>query len=144
MEASREMTISEFESLMDTAFEKKEEIRKISEEKKAKEGELSEMSRVILAEFTRLDKTSYKTRWGNVVRTQKYSVSLPKEDGEKSELFGYLKDKGIFDTLVTINYQTLNSFYSQERDAAKEEGRYDFKIPGLAAPKVHEYLSFKK
>lgn len=138
------MTLEEFEKLLDQAYTLKLEAEEIGEQKKRKEEHLMELNRVILAEFERLDKSSYIARRCQVIRVSKPTVTTPKEPEKRDAFFKYLKDRNLFEDLVSVNHNTLNAFYKAEFEAAVESGNIDFKIPGLDEPKTNEYLTFRK
>lgn len=140
----KQMTIEEFEDLLDEAYELKLEAEELDEKKKAKEKELADKNKVIMAEFERLDKTSYDGRRCKITRVQRPTVTVPKEPQAREAFFEYLKKKEIFDQMVTVNHQTLNSFYKAEYENAVERGDHAFQIPGVGEPKVQEYLTFRK
>jgi len=80
---------------------------------------------------------------GKVTVDTKLSVKVPKEPADRDAFFRYLRDKGLFDAMATIHSATLNSFYNAELAAAKEEGRTEFKIPGLEPSGEWSTLKFK-
>lgn len=139
-----EMTIDQFEKLLEEAYEIKQDIEKIAAEKKAKEEELNEKNKVILAEFERLDKTSYVSRSCNVIRVNRPSVSMPKVPEAREAFFAYLKERNLFEDMVSVNHNSLNAFFKAELESAIEAGKHDFKIPGLGDPKNFEYITFRK
>lgn len=143
MEAKK-MNIDEFEELLNTAYELKKEASELDAQKKKKEAELMELNRIILEEFNRLDKTSYKTNACQVIRVQKQSVKMPKDPDGRGQFFKYLKKLGCFEDLVSINHNTLNAFYKQEFEEAKRQGNFEFEIPGLEAPTLQEYITYRK
>lgn len=140
----KEMTITEFEDLLDRAYQLKLEAEELDGQRKKKEEERAELDKIILAEFERLDKQSYRARRCNIIKTKRTSVSLPKEPEAREAFFNYLKDKNIFEELITVNHATLNAFFKAEFENAVAEQNIDFKIPGLEEPKIFEYLSYKK
>ncbi len=139
-----DMTIAEFEDLLDKAYQLKLDSEELDGQRKKKDEERAELDRVILAQFEQFDKTSYRGRRCNVIKTQRTSVSLPKEPAAREDFFAFLKSKKIFEELITVNHQTLNAFYKNEFDNAVEAGNHEFKIPGLEQPKVHEYITYRK
>lgn len=64
------------------------------------------------------------------------SVSLgwrvPQTQEDKAAFFDYLKQRGVFMDLVSVNSQTLNSFVKAERTLSG--GGDDFTLPGLSEP----------
>ena len=53
------------------------------------------------------------------------------DDIAREKFFNYLKGKGVFEQMITINSRTLNAFAKVELETANEEGVLDFQIPGL-------------
>jgi hypothetical protein len=45
--------------------------------------------------------------------------------------------------MISINSQSLNSFYKSELEIAKEQGNVGFKIPGIAEPEVYWTLGMR-
>lgn len=90
-----------------------------------------------------LEKTSYDSELGKIILTTRFSVTVPKGD-EKERFFTYLKDRGIFEDMATVNSQTLNAWYRSEMDQAKENGDFDFQIPGIKEPMAYEQLQLRK
>lgn len=56
---------------------------------------------------------------------------VPKSPEQREEFFKFLKEKGVYEQMVSVNSQTLNSFAKIEEKNALDEGNFDFKIPGL-------------
>lgn len=141
---AKQMTIDEFEDLIDQAYSLKLQAEELDTKKKDKEKELAELNRVICAEFERLDKTSYVGRRCQLVLVQKMNVTMPKDPDDKRAFFDYLKHKGIMEDMVSVNHNSLNAFFKAELAEAVATGDHGFKIPGLSEPKAYQYLSFKK
>lgn len=76
---------------------------------------------------------------GTVYQTQKFQVTMPKGLTEKQQLFRFLQERKIHLEFLTVNHQTLNSLFNEERD--KDPA---FKLPGVADPVLEEGLSFRK
>ena len=53
---------------------------------------------------------------------------------EGDQFFAYLKDRGLFDSVITVNSQTLNKLYRTELEAAFGRGEIDFQFPGIEPP----------
>lgn len=67
---------------------------------------------------------------GKITKVKIDYVLNPATDEQKEAFNQYLKDKGIFDEMVSVHHQRLNSFYKSELEQAIEEGR-ELSIPGL-------------
>lgn len=142
------MEIAAFETLIGEAYALEAEIeayeRDVLKPKKAK---LDLMEGQILQTLADNELTSFKSSHGTVVRSTRYSVRTPKTIEEKTAFFEWLnKSKGreVYWTYVSVNSQSLNSFYKAEMEAAKEAADFDFKIPGIGEPEATPVLSKRK
>lgn len=72
------------------------------------------------------------------------SVRVPKGREDKEAFFDYLRERGIYDDLVTVNSQTLNAFYREEEEKAVADGAIEFSIPGLVATQYQTLQVRKK
>lgn len=104
----------------------------------------NEISAEIMALLTESKKTSWQTPIGNFILSNRFTVPTPKDPEQKQAFFSYLKQKGIFEDLVSVHSQTLNAWYRQELDAALDKGDVNFKVPGLEDPKYVQTLSIRK
>lgn len=59
------------------------------------------------------------------------SVQVPKSSEDREAFFDYLKERGVFEQMITVHSNTLNSFYQGEYEQAVAEGNLSFKIPGI-------------
>jgi len=138
-----DITLHDFEMLCAKMYEIQNIIDAIDETKKSHNKTLSQIQEKVMAYMDKYHKTSYKTSQGTVVKATKFQVTLPKDPESKSALWNYLKSRGHFDELISINHQKLNSYYKQEMEVAAEEGNIDFKIPGVDEPKAYTYLQLR-
>lgn len=72
------------------------------------------------------------------------SYKIPRTAEDREAFFDYLKSKGIFDQMISVNSQTLNSFAKAEFEASLDEGNVDFKIPGLSDPVISTSIAMKR
>lgn len=79
-----------------------------------------------------------------VILNTRFSVKNPATPEDKQEFYNYLKDKKIFEEMVSVNSARLNAWYKDEIEAAKIAGDFDFRIPGLSEPTAFEYVTFRK
>lgn len=98
----------------------------------------------VMAIMQAFEKTSYKSTYGNVVRAKRFSYKTPKSEEERAAFFGFLKEKKLFDSMITVNSKALNSFCAKEVEAAIEAGDIDFTIPGLQEPTISETIALKR
>jgi len=139
-----ELTITEFEDLCAEAFRVKAEITSVKLVLSLSEQALKKIQSSIMSYLEALGKDSYKSKAGNVYLSKRLSVKVPKEPQAREEFFSYLKEKGIFEDLITVNSQTLNAFYKEEFEAAITNGATDFKLPGIGEPTYFETLNMRK
>lgn len=138
------LTIKELEELCQLCFNAREQIDEIEKELALKVSELEGLKTRLADYLIQLDKTSYDSAFGKITVKNIFSVATPKTPEAKAQFFDYLKEKGIFEDLISVNSKTLNAFYKQELQIAQEAGAVDFKIPGLDEPFYKQSLSFKK
>lgn len=122
---------------------------------RAKEAEASLVKKEITTELEATEKQmietliandmqSYKSPHGTCSLSFRTSVKIPRTAEDREAFFSYLKSKGLYDTMIGVNSQTLNSFYKSEIEAAKERGDADFNVPGISEISVNQILSFRK
>lgn len=119
-------------------------IKELDVEAKKLGMELKEIQNKIMEIMKDQQITSLKHARGTVIMNARFTVKTPKEKEDKEAFFEYLKSKGMYDDMVSVNSQTLNSWYKEEMEAAKREGNFGFKIPGIGDPTAFEYISFRK
>jgi hypothetical protein len=139
-----ELTLKAFEGLIEDAFKVRAEIDSEEAALDIKKAFLKAKQDIILGYMVEFKKDSYKTQFGQIIKKKNWSVATPKTPEDRAAFFDYLKQKGIFDEMVTVHSKTLNSFVSQELEAAKESGDIDFKVPGIGEPKIFESIAMKK
>lgn len=92
-----------------------------------------------------LGRDNYKSPYGALSIRESIRWNLPSGPDQWQRLFHHFKETGIFDGMITVNSQKLNSWAKKEMEVATEEGRgMDFHIPGLEQPKMHRSLAFRK
>lgn len=80
---------------------------------------------------------------GTIFQRETMSVKTPKAPEEKEAFFQYLKNIGEYDALITVNSQSLNSWFRMKQEAAKERGEV-FSPPGLELPTTFKQISIRK
>lgn len=88
--------------------------------------------------------SSHRGPAGLVTLSRRTSVRIPRSDEEREAFFGFLKDRGLYDTMVTVNSTTLNSFYKSELEAAEARGEMEILIPGINNVTTEPTLSVRK
>lgn len=92
--------------------------------------------------------TSFKVdKIANVSITHRMSVPTPKTVEDKKAFFQWVADnKGeeVRDAMMTVNSQTLNSFWKAEYESLDDDAKLMFQIDGLEMPSVSKVLSIRK
>jgi hypothetical protein len=79
--------------------------------------------------------------------TEKMAVKTPKTIEDKDKFFAWLKEnKGeeVMKSYMTVNAQSLNSFFKQEWDMLSDDQKLTYQIDGLEAPAMSFKLSVRK
>lgn len=105
--------------------------------------EKHELELKILATLEHFNKNSYKTQFGQVIRVKKFSVTFPKTPEDKQKLIDFMGQDNFID-MATINFNSFNSYYKQQIEAAAEVGNLGFELPGAGKPKFVEHLQKRK
>jgi hypothetical protein len=113
------------------------------EESKVKElkAQAEVMKDSVMAIMKKYKKDKYPvTGCGTIKISKKWSWKIPQNMEAKEKFFKFLKKKGIFMELVSVNSQTLNSFCKAELEIAKQRGDVDWNPDGLEAPNMIEKI----
>lgn len=139
-----EITLGNFDTLCRELWAKKLECDELDKIAKEKSKELEEIKSKVLAymDANELERFSVKG-FGNISIMNRSSVKVPTGD-ERQVFFNSLRERGIFDDMVTVNSATLNAWYNQELEIAIAAGNIDFKIPGIVEPKIYKTLTLRK
>ena len=140
---TKEVNLSEFDALCRDIFDKRKEIEAMEEETKKHVAELEKLKTkaMLILKDARKEKFFVEGK-GTVYIQDRYTVSMPKEPEKREEFFRYLKENGIFESLATVNHQTLNAYWKQEWEAAGKNP--DFTLPGVGCPTLFQTLAMKK
>lgn len=121
------MHVEELKAKCLEMIEQKKKCESIKQELKEENLKL-ESQRAFLAEkLEELGLKKFDTGEGVITRVEKFNVRME----NKQKFFDHLREKGIFEDLATVNFQTLNRYYKDEMEIAIEEGAIGFDIPGV-------------
>lgn len=125
------MEIEELKILAEKVKIAREEYDKASKQKK----EAEELKRLLegrmLDALEDHDLTRFDAFDSMFLVTHRTSVKTPKTPEEREQFFSYLREHGVFEDLISVNSNTLNSYVKSEEALATERGEIDFRIPGL-------------
>lgn len=142
-----ELTITQWEAMIGQAYELDAEVDRIEKEtlapvRKARD----ELYEKILGHLAQQEISSYKSKHGTIVRMRRYSVRVPADYQAKQKFFHWLhiQSEDLYWKMMTVNSQSLNAFYKEQMELAKESGDLNFEIPGIGEPTLMESLSLRK
>ena len=139
------VTVQELDALCKTIAEQRAKCDQmdaaLTEENKA----LAAMQTKAVEYLDALERTSYKSAHGTIGYREDTRWNLPTSPEAWAQLMSHFKDKGIYDGMVTVNSQKLNSYANTEQELAIKEGRgMEFYIPGLEQPKMYKKPTFRR
>jgi hypothetical protein len=117
---------------------------KLSEKKQA----MKELEYKILSKLEEAEIKTYKlpTVGTFSIRTNT-TWNLPKTEEDRKAYFDYLKKRGVFESMITVNSKKHSSFCKQVLEEMAEEDPYaaaDFEIPGVPGKSTYDSLSVRK
>lgn len=122
------------------------EIDKLSEQLKKLNEEKSGLKSKLTLMLKECGEKNFTCELGTITKVTDYSVSMPQGEA-KQKLFDFLRERGVFESLATVNYQTLNAYYKEQWELAKKEdpmAALNFSLPGIGEPKSFETIKFRK
>ena len=139
------------ESLTELVKRRKDWSEKYDAEKKAlseKKKALDDLDKEIIALMEKAEIKNYKVDGvAQVIRTVRVSWNLPKSPEDRAAYFAFLKERGVFENLITVNSQTHSKFCKELLEGMAEEdpvAAAGFVIPGVPGKSAMEYLSVRK
>ena len=140
------ITIEEIEATAKQMADKRIECEELKKPLTQANKELEEIEQKLVAMLKEVGKDSYRSEFGTATRVTKWRVNLPQGE-DKLKFFEFLKERGVYENMATINSNTLNSFYMEQWENAKKDdpmAALNFSLPGISEPKAYETLSFRK
>lgn len=124
-----DISVQALRAKVDLFLEKKAEIKELDQKLKDLHRDLLPIQKDLNQIMEAMDLDRFEGSAGKITRVKIDYVSNPVDD--QRELFlDYLKSEGIFDEMVSVHHQKLNSFYKDRLNQAIEDG-VELNIPGL-------------
>ncbi len=121
------ITLNELTTLCRDMFVQKAEVARVKEIKTGEEKKLKEMQDKILHHLEAHELKTFDTGFGKVTRKNMPYAKIV----DKDALTEHLKERGIFEDMITFNATKMNSYFKEEMEKAKEEMNLDFKVGGM-------------
>ncbi len=138
-------TIEELETLATEAWETYEEIKELGRQKTAKQEHLDKLERRIINYLEEHDKDCLEAPRGKFYATRREVYSWAALSPEqKADVLAKFKARGddFYNSVVTLNYQTINSICKHEKEYLRSQG-LDDKPFGVFESKEQVYLNYK-
>lgn len=135
---------SELVKKTNRAVELRQAIEKTKAELALLQDEFSPLSDEIVKILEALNIDSISAEGFMFFIEEKSSVKIPRSNEDKEKFFAYLKSIGVYDEIVSVNSQTLNSLFKSLSEQALENGVLDFQIPGIEEPKTYKSLRMRR
>ena len=137
-------TIQGFQQLIDHMLDQRAKVDAAKARLTDEQTKLSELEAKVLNILDSNNMDNFRTERALVSVTHRFSVKTPKTPEAREQFFEYLKSKNLFDDMITVNSQTLTSFYRTEQENALDRGEVDFKMPGIEDATMVKTLSVRK
>jgi hypothetical protein len=144
MDVAQELTVAELDAKCEALYLKGLELDKLDAERKILNEEYSKLEHEVIAYLQAFNKERYSAHFGTVSVVNRFSYKVPKTPEAREKFFNYLKEKGDYDALISVNSQTLNAYCKTELEAAVERGDSDFTVPGLDEPTLFQRAQIRK
>jgi hypothetical protein len=135
--ADLDFAVREYKALRDVYDEKKKESNIAHEQMEASKATLMTL-------LSQAGKERYYVEdVGTVSVSKRMVVRMPRDLENKAKLIDYLRQKGIDLEFLTVNHNSLNSWYNEEARALAARG-LDPVVPGITEVESMEVLSVRK
>lgn len=143
---SSTITVEEMNNHAEAVAKKKEEYAAADKVATALGKEVARLEEQMGKMLLELGQDSFKTPFGTMIMTKRTSFKVPKDEESRNEFFGALKEMGIFESMITVNSATMNSFLKGEYAAAESRGEdmVVYKFAGIDPPTVSVTASLRK
>lgn len=139
------VTVQDMDALVEEMRAQRDLVEEKENELKALNKQLTALEQKAVQYLKALGRENFSSPHGTLYISQKWRVNLPKTDEDKAALFKHLEERGIFMQYATVNSNSLNSLFLEDWKDAMERGEgMDFRMPGIAEPKLYETLGMRK
>lgn len=139
-----EITVDLLEQIAFNCYAYKKLAADLDKQKKEATAKKEEMQEIMGHLMEVLDVTSYKSKSGTITKTEQPNYRLPQDDDSRKKFFSYLKEKGLYDQLITVNSRSLQSFVKQEVELAEAEDNFGFLPDGIEETEYRTVYSLRK
>lgn len=138
------ISVQELEEKIKKAFELKQQHASLTKEAADVHHDMQKLQAEIGVELDKLDKKTYQSNYGIFSKRDEPYYRLPQDDESREKFFDYLKKRGVYSTMITVNARTLQSFIAQEVAMKEDEGDFDFLPSGIELGEYRTVYSMRK
>lgn len=140
-----QVTIVQLQQLCDAVLSLRGEVEAKELEVKAMNTRLTNLENKALAYIRDMNLHNFKHAGFSFGIYRRRSWALPKTEDQRTAFFNYLRERGVYDAMVSVNSATYNSFLKEQFELAEKNGESaGFQVPGVGDPSVFEKLSVAK
>lgn len=139
-----ELSIKELDHMVKQYAAYRAEIESRKESLSEVEGKAKQLESQIIEILQNSGKKSWESEYGKFSWVQRASFKQPDSSENRAKFYGYLKELGIFEDMVSVNSNTLTAWASKEVEAQEETGNIGWLPPGLSSPNYSYYLRKQK
>lgn len=139
-----EITVALLEQVAFNCYAFKNLASNLDKKKKEATANKEEMQELMGHLMDLLEVTSYKSKSGTITKSEQPNYRLPQDDDSRKKFFSYLKEKGLYDQLITVNSRSLQSFVKQEVELAEAEDNFGFLPDGIEETEYRTVYSLRK
>lgn len=135
-------SLAEMDQMIQELDAKEKAVTELRKKATELDSEAESLRMSILNELELQGVDSFKGSVGSVSIGHRFSVKAPKDELSKRAFKDFLESHRAFESLWTINHQTLNSWYKEMVEEAKARGEM-LEIPGIN-PTMDKILTFRR
>jgi len=132
------MDTQKFKALCLDMFSARRDYDEASKVKAEKHKRLERFKADIVDYMNELEIPNFDTGVGKIIRTNRTSAKCI----DRHKFHEYLKARGLYDDLTSVNSNTLSSFYKEELKKAVKTGDMNFHVPGVEST-IAESISIR-
>lgn len=125
-----EITVQALRQKVDQWHTMREQIKSLEAEIKSINEAMQPLTLELIEIMDAMDLTRFEGSLGKINLLTIDYVNNPQTEDDKAAFFNYLKNEGLFEDMVSVHHQKLNSFYKSKLEEAIEKGE-QLNIPGL-------------
>lgn len=135
------MNIQDMDRMVARCLSLREQHKQKKEEAAQIYAELENLQQELISILQENNRTSYISPEGAFSYDIRETFRTPKDPDSRAKFFAYLKEKGVYDDLISVNATTLNSWAKGEMALSNDK---DFQIPGLVKSEPTFKASLRK